>query len=200
MRLGFTQDQIKIVVNGYQKKPSANLATLEQIQQTLNQPVFYGVPSSPAALAAVNRGRPFVADRQAAGDLDRAFRAFVDKATGAKHQPSEAGGNGVRPSGIKHGKSRTFPDNTSGADRWFEIKSRIHAELLNSLTPEQLKSLSKDGVRDQIGNVVERLITDDQIPMTRPSASASSKRCSTKSSAWVRSNRCSKIPPSATSW
>ena len=44
-------------------------------------------PSSPAALAAVNRGRPFVADRQAAGDLDRAFRAFVDKATGAKQQP-----------------------------------------------------------------------------------------------------------------
>jgi pilus assembly protein CpaE len=86
-RLGFNQEQIRIVVNGYQKKPSANLATLEQIKQTLNMPVFYGVPSSPAALAAVNRGRPFVADRQAAGDLDRAFRAFVDKATGAKLQP-----------------------------------------------------------------------------------------------------------------
>jgi hypothetical protein len=32
----------------------------------------------------MNRGRPFVTDRAAAGDLDRAFRAFVDKATGAK--------------------------------------------------------------------------------------------------------------------
>jgi pilus assembly protein CpaE len=84
MRLGFTQDQIKIVVNGYQKKPATSLATLEQVRQTLNQPVFYGIPSSPAALAAVNRGRPFVADRAAAGDLDRAFRAFVDKATGAR--------------------------------------------------------------------------------------------------------------------
>jgi pilus assembly protein CpaE len=83
-RLGFNQEQIKIVVNAYQKKPSTNLATLEQIKQTLNLPIFYGVPSSPATLAAVNRGRPFVADRQAAGDLDRAFRAFVDKATGAK--------------------------------------------------------------------------------------------------------------------
>lgn len=89
MRLGFTQDQIKIVVNGYQKKPSTSLATLEQIRQTLNAPVFYGVPSSPAALAAVNRGRPFVADRAAAGDLDRAFRAFVDKATGAKQGESK---------------------------------------------------------------------------------------------------------------
>jgi pilus assembly protein CpaE len=84
MRLGFNLDQIRIVVNEYQKKPSANFATLDQIQQTLNQPVFYGIPPSPAAIAAVNRGRPFVADRASAGDLDRAFRAFVDKATGAK--------------------------------------------------------------------------------------------------------------------
>ena len=84
MRLGFNQDQLKIVVNEYQKKPSANFATLDQIQQTLNQPVFYGIPPSPAAVAAVNRGRPFVADRASAGDLDSVFRAFVDKATGAK--------------------------------------------------------------------------------------------------------------------
>jgi Flp pilus assembly CpaE family ATPase len=84
MRLGFNLDQIKIVVNEYQKKPSANFATLDQIQQTLNQPVFCGIPSSPAAIVAVNRGRPFVADRASASDLDRAFRAFVDKAAGAK--------------------------------------------------------------------------------------------------------------------
>jgi pilus assembly protein CpaE len=89
-RLGFNQEQIKIVVNFYQKKPSANLAALEQIKQTLNMPVFYGIPSSQAALAAVNRGRPFVADRQAAGDLDRVFRAFVDKATGGKPDQSLA--------------------------------------------------------------------------------------------------------------
>ena len=84
MRMGFTQDQIKVVVNFYQKRNNPNYATLEQIQQTLNQPVFYGIPSSPAVLAAINKGRPFVDDRQAAGDLDRVFRAFVDKATGRK--------------------------------------------------------------------------------------------------------------------
>jgi len=84
MRLGFTQDQVKVVINQYQKKPDANLATLEQIQKTLNQPVFYGIPPSPAVLASVNRGRPLVADRSAAGELDRVFRAFVDKATGGK--------------------------------------------------------------------------------------------------------------------
>jgi len=84
MRMGFNQDQLKVVVNHYQKRHGANTASLEQIQQTLNQPVFYGIPDSPAVVAAINRGRPFVADRQAAGDLDRIFRAFVDKATGAK--------------------------------------------------------------------------------------------------------------------
>src|SRR5204863_6228864 len=84
MHMGFTQDQLKVIVNNYQKRNNPNYATLEQIQQTLNQPVFYGIPPSPAVIAAINKGRPFVADRQAAGDLDRVFRSFVDKATGTK--------------------------------------------------------------------------------------------------------------------
>ncbi|HTB16109.1 MAG TPA: AAA family ATPase [Bryobacteraceae bacterium] len=84
MRLGFNQDQLKIVVNRYLKKPGPSMASLEQIQQTLNHKVFYGIPASPAAIASVNKGRPFVTDREAAAELDRAFRAFVDKATGAK--------------------------------------------------------------------------------------------------------------------
>jgi pilus assembly protein CpaF len=62
--------------------------------------------------------------------------------------------------------SHTIPRPGSGADRWFAIKSQIHAKLLNSLTPDQLKSLSKEGMRAQIGNVVERMITDDQVPIT----------------------------------
>jgi pilus assembly protein CpaE len=82
MRMGFTQDQIRVVVNQYQKKPSTQYASLEQIQQTLNQKPFFGVPPSPAVTASINRGRPFVANREAAGDLDRVFRSFVDKATG----------------------------------------------------------------------------------------------------------------------
>src|SRR6202790_5675109 len=62
--------------------------------------------------------------------------------------------------------SRTIPRPGSGADRWFWIKSQIHSKLVDSLTPDQLKSLNKGGVREQVGNVVERLIADDQIPMT----------------------------------
>src|SRR5258707_8792706 len=48
MRMGFNQDQLKVVVNHYQKRHGPNTASLEQIQQTLNQPVFYGIPDSPA--------------------------------------------------------------------------------------------------------------------------------------------------------
>jgi pilus assembly protein CpaE len=84
MRMGFSADQVKVIVNRYQKKPSVNYASLEQIQQTLNQPVFYGIPDSPSMLAAVNRARPVAAGREAAPELDRVLRAFVDKATGVK--------------------------------------------------------------------------------------------------------------------
>ena len=56
MRMGFNQDQIKVVVNRYSKKINPNQASLEQIQQTLNQAVFYGIPGSPAVLASINKG------------------------------------------------------------------------------------------------------------------------------------------------
>ncbi len=80
MRLGFTQDQLKIVVNMYRKKLDPAFASLEQIQQTLNQTVFHSIPMSPAAVAAVNRGRPFIGD-PAAAELDRALNRFADKMT-----------------------------------------------------------------------------------------------------------------------
>ncbi len=84
MRLGFQSDQLKVVVNDYQKKPDPALATLEQIKQTLNQPVFQVIPSSPAALAAVNRGRPFTIDRAQNSEIDRAIRNFAGKLKGEK--------------------------------------------------------------------------------------------------------------------
>jgi pilus assembly protein CpaF len=54
----------------------------------------------------------------------------------------------------------------SGADRWFELRSQVHLKLLNTLSPEQLKTLNKEGVRAQIGNIVERLVIDESLPMT----------------------------------
>lgn len=89
-RAGFTQDQICVVVNRYQKKPGTHVATLDQIRQTLNQPVFYGIPESPAFLASINKGRPLAAERQMAPDVDKAMRAFVDKATKPSATPETA--------------------------------------------------------------------------------------------------------------
>jgi pilus assembly protein CpaE len=86
MRLGFTQDQIRIVINKYQKKPAAQYATLDQVKQTLSQPVFYGIPDSPAVLASINKARPLVTDRQAFAEMDKTLRAFADKATGVKRE------------------------------------------------------------------------------------------------------------------
>jgi pilus assembly protein CpaE len=91
MRMGFNQEQIKVVVNRYSKKVGTHQASLEQIQQTLNQPAFYGIPPSPAVLASINKARPFVANREQAGELDRVFRGFVDKATGRKKDASAEG-------------------------------------------------------------------------------------------------------------
>ena len=62
--------------------------------------------------------------------------------------------------------SRSVVRPGSGADRWFELKSQVHHKLLNSLTPDQLKNLNKDSVRGQIGTVVEKLIIDENLPMT----------------------------------
>ena len=103
MRMGFNQDQIKVVVNRYTKKVTATMATLEQIQQTLNQPVFYGIPPSPAVLASINKARPFVANREQAPRTGPLFRAFVDKATGGKRrrQPSERQERRLRRRGMR---------------------------------------------------------------------------------------------------
>lgn len=84
MRMGFSQDQVKIVINRYSKKSDPSLATLEQVNQTLNSPAFYGIPTSPAWLQALNKSRPLAAQREMAPEIDRVFRSFVDKATGGK--------------------------------------------------------------------------------------------------------------------
>ena len=91
-RIGVSQEQIRIIVNQYSKKPGPDRTTLEQVQQTLGQPVFYGIPHSPAILGSINKARPVVSDRQTAGEIDKTLRAFVDRATGAKLAAAKAAG------------------------------------------------------------------------------------------------------------
>ena len=64
--------------------------------------------------------------------------------------------------------TRAMPRPGTATERWFAIKQQIHGRLLNSLTPDQLKTLNREAAREQIGIVVERLVHDEQLPMTAP--------------------------------
>jgi pilus assembly protein CpaF len=55
---------------------------------------------------------------------------------------------------------------TAGIERWNHLRTQLHGKLVASLSPEQLKNLSKDGVRDQIATVADRLIQETGLPMT----------------------------------
>jgi pilus assembly protein CpaF len=55
---------------------------------------------------------------------------------------------------------------TAGVERWNQLRTQLHGKLVASLSPEQLKNLSKDGVRDQIATVADRLINETGLPMT----------------------------------
>lgn len=58
------------------------------------------------------------------------------------------------------------PRTGTNVDRWFTIKTQIHTRLLNQLSADQLRSLRKEGAREQIGNMAERLIHESGTPMT----------------------------------
>lgn len=64
------------------------------------------------------------------------------------------------------GIARPIARPTGGVDRWNHLRTQLHGKLVASLSPEQLKNLSKDGVRDQIADVADRLINDTGLPMT----------------------------------
>ncbi len=53
-------------------------------------------------------------------------------------------------------------------DRYFELKSQVHRKLLTSLNTDQLKHISKERMRIEIGSAVEQLLLQENIPMTLP--------------------------------
>jgi hypothetical protein len=55
---------------------------------------------------------------------------------------------------------------TAGVERWNQIRTQLHGKLVSALTPEQLKNLSKEGVRDQIATVTDRFVHESGLPMT----------------------------------
>ena len=96
--------------------------------------------------------------------------------------------------------SRSLVRASSGADRWFEIKSQVHHKLVNSLTSEQLRDLNKESVRGEVGAVVERLILDEALPMTLGEREKLIEEILDEVFGPALWSRCSRTPPSPTSW
>ena len=59
-----------------------------------------------------------------------------------------------------------LPRPSANVDRWFAIKTQVHSRLLATMSADQLRSLRKDGAREQVGGLVEKLIADSGTPMT----------------------------------
>ena len=57
---------------------------------------------------------------------------------------------------------------TAAGARQLDLKSKVHRKLLQSLNSETLRLISKDRLRGEIGRAVEKLLLQENIPMTLP--------------------------------
>src|SRR6266705_6758376 len=54
------------------------------------------------------------------------------------------------------------------SERHSDLKSKVHRKLLQSLNSETLRLISKERLRAEIGQAVEKLLLQENIPMTLP--------------------------------
>src|SRR5436190_18568721 len=59
-------------------------------------------------------------------------------------------------------------DAPSSPERHSELKSKVHRKLLQSLNSDTLRLISKERLRGEIGRAVEKLLLQENIPMTLP--------------------------------
>src|SRR5881628_3901009 len=71
----------------------------------------------------------------------------------------------VRPSRVRDVLDRSGSGN---AARRSDLKSKVHRKLLQSLNSETLRLISKERLRGEIGRAVEKLLLQENIPMTLP--------------------------------
>src|SRR5262249_28963243 len=57
---------------------------------------------------------------------------------------------------------------SASPERHAELKSKVHRKLLQSLNSETLRLISKERLRGEIGQAVEKLLLQENIPMTLP--------------------------------
>ncbi len=86
-RTGFSQEQIKVLVNRYRKN-AATSVSMEQIQQTLGTRLFWAVPNRyDESMQAVHRARPAVVFD---GELQQSYLGLVKKLASLDGQPAGA--------------------------------------------------------------------------------------------------------------
>jgi pilus assembly protein CpaF len=59
-------------------------------------------------------------------------------------------------------------DASPSPERHSELKSKVHRKLLQSLNSETLRLISKERLRGEVGRAVEKLLLQENIPMTLP--------------------------------
>ncbi len=59
-------------------------------------------------------------------------------------------------------------DAAGAGERHSELKAKVHRRLLQSLNSETLRLISKERLRGEIGRAVEKLLLQENIPMTLP--------------------------------
>jgi len=51
-------------------------------------------------------------------------------------------------------------------DRYFDLKTRVHGKLLGVLNMDALKAVSRERLRGEVRNVVERILQEDHLPIS----------------------------------
>ena len=59
-------------------------------------------------------------------------------------------------------------NSVASQERYFELKTRVHQKLLNVLNMDALKAVSRERLRGEVQGVVERIVSDDRLPITMP--------------------------------
>ena len=59
-------------------------------------------------------------------------------------------------------------NSVASQERYFELKTRVHQKLLNVLNMDALKAVSRERLRGEVQGVVERIVSEDRLPITMP--------------------------------
>src|SRR5262249_8501313 len=82
-------------------------------------------------------------------------------------QRSARGGRGF-PEKVESSMAFSHTSRARDPEYHSDLKSKVHRKLLQSLNSETLRLISKERLRGEIGQAVEKLLLQENIPMTLP--------------------------------